>query len=89
MTNTVLTDSGVKHQNHIPQDNNNNIKSKPKSTVNLSKQPSGSSFMKPTASHLAKQNKECDMHLGGFGRFLILIINYFFYLHVTLELEVN
>ncbi|XP_076924381.1 uncharacterized protein LOC143586794 [Bidens hawaiensis] len=58
---------GVKHQNHIPQDNNN-IKAKPKSTVNLSKQPSGSSFMKPTASHLAKQNKECDMHSGGFGR---------------------
>ncbi|MFS7929540.1 hypothetical protein Hanom_Chr04g00333681 [Helianthus anomalus] len=55
---------GVKHHNHIPQDNK---KAKPKSTVNLSK-PSGSSFMKPTASHLAKQNKECDIHSGGFGR---------------------
>lgn len=58
------TNLGVKNQNHIPQDN---IKAKPKSTVNLSK-PSGSSFMKPTASHLAKQNKECDIHSGGFGR---------------------
>ncbi|KAI3783900.1 hypothetical protein L1987_42989 [Smallanthus sonchifolius] len=55
---------GVKHHNHIPQDN---IKAKPKSTVNLSK-PSGSSFMKPTASHLAKQNKEGDIHSGDFGR---------------------
>ncbi|KAM0071013.1 hypothetical protein Hdeb2414_s0001g00019971 [Helianthus debilis subsp. tardiflorus] len=56
--------NGVKHHNHIPQDNK---KAKPKSTVNLSK-PIGSSFMKPTASHLAKQNKECDIHSGGFGR---------------------
>ncbi|KAI7754732.1 hypothetical protein M8C21_018231 [Ambrosia artemisiifolia] len=56
---------GVKHHhNHMPQDN---IKAKPKSTVNLSN-PSGSSFMKPTASHLAKQNKECDIHSGGYGR---------------------
>lgn len=54
---------GVKHQNRISQDN---VKAKSKSTVNLSK-PSGS-FMKPTASHLAKQNKECDMHSGGCGR---------------------
>ncbi|GJV61157.1 protein TPX2 [Tanacetum coccineum] len=54
---------GVKHQNRISQDN---VKPKLKSTVNLSK-PSGS-FMKPTASHLAKQNKECDMHSGGCGR---------------------
>ncbi|GJU77223.1 TPX2-like protein [Tanacetum coccineum] len=54
---------GVKHQNRISQDN---VKPKSKSTVNLSK-PSGS-FMKPTASHLAKQNKECDMHSGGCGR---------------------
>ncbi|PWA83486.1 TPX2 [Artemisia annua] len=54
---------GVKHQNRISQDN---VKAKSKSTVNSSK-PSGS-FMKPTASHLAKKNKECDMHSGGCGR---------------------
>ncbi|CAI9302340.1 unnamed protein product [Lactuca saligna] len=57
---------GVKHHNHTPQDNS---KTKSKSTVNSSK-PSGSSFMKPTASHLAKQNKERDTntHSGGHGR---------------------
>lgn len=55
---------GVKHHNHTPQDNS---KTKSKSAVNLSK-PTGSSFMKPTASHLAKQNKERDTHSGGYGR---------------------
>ncbi|XP_071711835.1 uncharacterized protein [Rutidosis leptorrhynchoides] len=55
---------GVKHHNHIPQDT---TKEKSKSTFNLSK-PNGSSFMKPTASHLAKQTKECDIHSGGGGR---------------------
>ncbi|KAL8253203.1 hypothetical protein R6Q59_036896 [Mikania micrantha] len=62
---------GMKLYNHIPQDN---IKAKPKSTVNLCK-PSGSSFMKPTASHLAKQNKECDIHSGGFGRLQKPLVN--------------
>ncbi|KAK9075288.1 hypothetical protein SSX86_003611 [Deinandra increscens subsp. villosa] len=65
------TNSGVKDHNHIPQDN---MKAKPKSTVNLFK-PSGSSFMKPTASHLAKQNKECDVHSGGYGRLQKPLIN--------------
>ncbi|XP_024969116.1 uncharacterized protein LOC112508660 [Cynara cardunculus var. scolymus] len=55
---------GVKQHNLMRQDS---VKAKPKSTVNLSK-PSGSSFMKPTASHLAKQNKECEIHYGGCGR---------------------
>nr|XP_043617462.1 protein TPX2-like [Erigeron canadensis]XP_043617463.1 protein TPX2-like [Erigeron canadensis] len=55
---------GVKHYNHIPQDI---TKAKSKSTVNVSK-PNGSSFMKPTASHLAKQSKECDIHSGSSGR---------------------
>ncbi|KAI3757533.1 hypothetical protein L6452_05073 [Arctium lappa] len=55
---------GVKHQNLIRQDS---VKAKSKSTANLPK-PSGSSFMKPTASHLAKQNKECGIHSGSFGR---------------------
>ncbi|MFS7949495.1 hypothetical protein Hanom_Chr06g00572231 [Helianthus anomalus] len=41
------------------------MKAKSKSAVNLPKL-SGSSFMKPTASHLAKQNKESsDIHSGG------------------------
>ncbi|KAL8233044.1 hypothetical protein R6Q57_002822 [Mikania cordata] len=62
---------GMKLYNHIPQDN---MKAKPKSTVNLCKQ-SGSSFMKPTASHLAKQNKECDIHSGGFGRLQKPLVN--------------
>ncbi|KAJ0452252.1 putative TPX2 central domain-containing protein [Helianthus annuus] len=53
---------GVKHHSHIPQ---NKMKAKSKSAVNLPKL-SGSSFMKPTASHLAKQNKESsDIHSGG------------------------
>lgn len=55
---------GVKNQNQnrIPQ-------TKSKSTVNLSNsKPSASSFMKPTASHLAKQNKERDTRSGGYGR---------------------
>lgn len=55
----------MKHQNLVPQDI---LKAKSKSTFNLSK-PNGSSFMKPTASQLAKQNKECDVHSGGGGRF--------------------
>ncbi|KAJ9545850.1 hypothetical protein OSB04_025557 [Centaurea solstitialis] len=55
---------GMKHQSLIRQDS---VKAKPKSTVSLSK-PSGSSFMKPTASHLAKQNKESDIQPGNYGR---------------------
>ena len=58
--------SGVKHQNLIRQDS---VKAKPKSTVSLSKPSGSSSFMKPTASHLAKQNKESDIHSGSYGRF--------------------
>ncbi|KAI7736808.1 hypothetical protein M8C21_029976 [Ambrosia artemisiifolia] len=58
-------DKGVKNHSHNPQ---NKMKAKSKSAVNLSKL-SGSSFMKPTASHLARQNKECDIHSSsGCGR---------------------
>ncbi|XP_076923460.1 uncharacterized protein LOC143585586 [Bidens hawaiensis] len=46
---------GEKHQSQIPQDK---MKTKSKSSVNLS-------FMKPTASHLAKQNRRSDIHSGG------------------------
>ncbi|KAL8233747.1 hypothetical protein R6Q59_019847 [Mikania micrantha] len=55
---------GVKHHSHIPH---GSMKGRSKSIVNLSKQ-SGSSFMKPTASHLAKQNKDGIIRSRSCGR---------------------